>query len=222
MADTVRYYLPCSGAADHTPGVHANWNNWWNNTWRYKAVTSKISSAQTIKDNGIFGSSGTETICGAQYITVAQSAHEWTTNDSIKAQLFGRLGTNCTGAYFHVIIRVMDDDCSESRGVLYDGDFPTAIASGWPGTNRAMLAGGGHVHVQNAVSMSANDHIVIEVGAKMTSTAQYAGIYWYIGDDQDSDYPEDETTTTQTDDVWVEFTMEAASGVDVPLTGVCG
>jgi len=212
MADVVRYYLPSSGAALHASAPDASWSNWWNNTWRYAAVTSKISSALTQKQAGLMVGAGTELICGAIWVTPAQTAHAWTTDDTIKAQLFGRFN-NCTSGYLHAVIRVMNADCSSEVGVLWEGDLPTALTGTYPGTNRSLAAGGAHVHVQNAFSMAAGNHIVIEVGANVTGTGIYQACDFYCGDDQDSDYPENETTTTQTDDVWVEFTMETATTI---------
>jgi len=217
MADIVRYYLPSSGAAAHTPDWDASFASYYNNAYKYAAVTTKIVSTQTEKEGAIL-QIGTETVAGVMWVSPAQSAHEWTTNDAIEAQLYGRYNANVTSASLYAVFRVMNADCSSNRGILWEGTLPTPLTGNWRGNSRALTAGGGHVHVQNAVSMQGGDHIVIEVGFTITGTAQYAGCIILTGDDQDSDFPVNETTTTYTDDVWVEFTMEAASGVDVTPT----
>ena len=218
MATTIRYYMPCSGTPAHTPSRDSSWNGTWDDGQLYAAVTTKISSTLTEKNCGILGASGTETNVGCRWVSAAvASAHDWTTADSVKMQVFGRYNANVTSAYFHAIIRVMNADCSSEVGVIWEGDLPTALTNGWPGRNTALNAGGGHVHAQNSFSMEVGNHIVIELGAKVTGTAQYAGISFYIGDDQDSDYPENETTTTQTDDTWVEITMEESAATNVVM-----
>lgn len=211
MADVVRYYLPSSGAAAHNPAWSGAWTA--HEAFQYAAVTSKSSSAHAARVAPNYPADTQQTVGAIQYVTAAVAAdHEWTTADAIELQGLCDKSDNCTTAYLYLIVRVFNADCSSVVGTLFAGAGPTSCNAAWPGQNRALVAGGGHVHVQNAVSMSAGDHVVIEIGFDEISTVAWNGCSFEAGDDQASDYPVNETDAGQDHDPWIEFTMEEAGG----------
>lgn len=208
MAD-LTFYFPSTGSAAHSPAISGTWLHSEGAT-RLPLVTSPSSSARANRKASVWAV-GTQTNLAQQYVSAAQDAHEWSTNDTIEMQFSCMREANCSSAYMYLIVRVFNADCSSVRGTLYDGVAPTNLSNS-QFTNRAMAAGGGHVHVQNAVSMSANDHIVIEIGFTATASSAWAGATYKVGDNEAADLPVDETTDTwDSYNPWIAFTFYVAT-----------
>lgn len=208
----LKFFIPSTGAGDHTPAVAAGWTG-ASGMINRKLVTTKISSAQSTITTST-GTTGSEVKCCIyQGVSEAQTAREWTTADKVRMQILMNKGSGLTTGYLHVIIRVVSADGSTVRGTLYDGSGPTDGA-GYPLTNRALAAGGGWVNIQNSVSQQANDHIVVEFGAKQYNTSPWDGCAFKVKDNHDADLPENETTQSvdeSTDhDPFIEFDQAAA------------
>ena len=208
MAD-IKVYFPSTGAAEHSPAVSACWL-YDEGAAKLAAVTTKIASARANKKASVHAIA-TQRNLAQQYVLAAQSPHEWTIADEIELQtLCYRPSSTTSSGYVYLSVRVFNADCSSVIGTLFEGEAPTNVDA-TDFTNRALIAGGGHVHVQNAVSMLAGHHIVIELGFNATCTVAWGGCSLYVGDDKASDLPVNETTTGNYDP-WLAFTYGAAGG----------
>jgi hypothetical protein len=139
-----------------------------------------------------------------QYISHALAAQ--TISGTFKMQMATREDNSARDLRAQIVIRVVSADGLTVRGVLYAGDtsgltsefntsqqsrkFPQAAVS--PGTLSSVAALDG-------------DRLVIEVGAR-THAASPVGVAdsWRVGDNQTTDLPEDETTTSF-NNPWIEF-----------------
>ena len=222
MATVIRFYMPSTGASAVDPAYSASWGDAdpAANDGRLAAVTARIDSAMGWID-GYFAGAETAKLGFRQYVTAAQAAHDWTTADSIKFQALGLKESGISG-HGHFIIRVVSSDGSTFRGTLYEGDGLNDFHTVFPGRNYSIGGAGASVQVQNAVSMQADDRLVIEIGYNGTATAA-SNVYFRIGDDSATELPENETDTDDTKTPWIQFTLEEpVTDLMLPLTGVSG
>jgi hypothetical protein len=211
MAD-LKFYFPSTGAAAVSPAYSASWTTGPNG--RLAAVVTKINSADLLVScASSWGSTPyVEKKMGErQFVTDAQSAHEWTIGDTIKFQIQKDLDTLDLTGKPYVIIRVVSNDGGTFRsGILYEGDMATNITASRQ--NKSLGAAGAAVNVQNSCSMQANDRIVIEIGYRGTAASDWQSAYAYIGDlNARTDLPENDTDTGTDHNAWVAFTYGAAA-----------
>ena len=196
-----KFYLPSAGAAAVNPAwaypaVWGDYNSGWT---RLAAPTTKVNSAFAYASAASTGYP-THILCGiAQYTTASLAAHEWTTSDTICLQIRTEKQYE-TWSHLYLLLRVVDSAGTTFRGTLYSGAGPTDFVGSDPMANRGLKAGGGFVTVQNAVSMQANDRLVIEIGWDHLCNVGHASdtSYLRIGDlSANSDLGQNETDTTE-------------------------
>lgn len=180
--------------------------------FRAPAGTSKTSTASATKN---FPTVNTSKLCSAQHTSGQFGAYSWTTSDTIKHQHVGWSNEGGSGCLISLSVRVVSADGGTVRGILYEGNGPTALLA--PGSyynNRSIGLAGAAVSVQNNVSMQEGDRLVIETGIYYGSDIQSATTYL---DDNASDLPENETATSNLNP-WVEFspTLSAYSPASAP------
>ena len=205
MAYDLKFYLPSSGAPDHSfvwsyPGT---WTDYASG-YQYKAPDAKISSTFAYRSFSDTTATLVKMGC-ASWLTPSQSAHEWVLGDSFRIQVECEAGGNFTTCKLYAIIRVVSENGVTFRGTLFNGvgntDFNQSDT-----VNRTIYG-----NIQNAVSMLATDRITIELGyqATMPNTTQRDG-YLRLGcGTSTGDLPEDETELTDLNP-WLGFTYGGA------------
>ena len=183
-----KFYLASSGTPAATVAASAYWTHDAGALLLAPCSKTKTSTAINYNTHETGASSWVQR--HAQFVSSEQlAAYDFTAADTIKFQI----SPFAVGVlYIALSVRVVSANGGTVRGILYEGTGPTAIdTSGF--VNRSIGAAGAHVHVQNSVSMSGGDRIVIEVGALFPVAESH--LYPYIGDDNASDLPENETGT---------------------------
>lgn len=130
---------------------------------------------------------------------------------TLKGQGFGITGNASQDLRSQVIARVVSNDGSTVRGVLYAGDLATLTgdpSSEWTtGFVNRMFPRGGAASL-SSVTAQDGDRIVIEMGARKHAAAS-SSAQMYIGSILATDLPEDETDTGwNTKAGWFEFSQD--------------
>lgn len=202
-----RFYLPSTGAAAVSPAFTLSGFSWTDTTQadRIAAVTTKINSAITDKVcNGTGGTNIDQLF--RQYVSAPIQAQ--TISGTVKGQIRALEELTSNDARAQIVIYVVSNDGSTLRGVLYGGDTATLSSefSNAGRVNRKFPRGG--AQSLSSVACSANDRIVMEIGARRSGTSVHQ-VYLVFGDTTTgADLPEDETTTTATTIPWIEFSAD--------------
>ena len=197
-----RFYLPSSGAAAVSPAYGA-WT-FTDEAQRLAMATTKISTSMSaIGVTGSFDATGTHRLW-RQYVSAPIGAQ--TVSGTVKMQ------ARCNNGgvdldYDHIRLRiiVVSNDGATVRGTLLAlGNYgPANEFTDTPtSTNRTGADG----DALSSVSASANDRIVVEIGAYCGGAggADEGAIQCIFGDDSGTDLPENESTTAA-NNPWVEF-----------------
>ena len=135
-----------------------------------------------------------------------------TISGTFKGQFFANETSLAYNLRAQVLVRVVSNDGSVERGVLYAGDLETL--TGDPAnefaqsafTNRKFPRGG--AAALSSVAVQDGDRLVVELGARKHSTTTIA-VYLRLATDQATEAPEDETTTDYAaNSTWVEFSQD--------------
>ena len=211
-----KFWFPNSGSAPmDTIAWSAYWDHVDNSHLHLPLLLAKSSVAHGYFSSGTYNYNP---FGGMQFISPQMAAYSWTTADEIKLQC-GLFGDTNSITYLSAAIRVVSGDGATVRGTLWQGHSISA-ANG----NRSLGGSGAHVHVAGSVAQQAGDRIVVELGVEWVASTG-TGTYTITGDDNASDYPEDDTDTSWTKNPWVEFSPTIADysgGTNVALTGVSG
>lgn len=205
-----RYYLPSTGAAAVNPGFDAGWE-YVGSVARRKCVTTKISSSMTTFTQTETSSTANEDMLVSQYVSDPIGAQ--TITGTVKGQILAKESGSSGDQRAQLLIKVVSNDGSTVTGTLLamdttalSNEFPTSTSTnrkfpkGWSGAGTSL----------SSVTSNNNDRIVIEIGARKGDTSSTNFITTLtFGDDNGSDLPEDETTTT-TNNPWIEFSMTIA------------
>ena len=198
-----RFYLPSTGAAAVSPAFTLSGFSWTDTTQadRIAAVTTKINSAITDKICNGTGGVGIDQLF-RQYVSAPIQAQ--TISGTVKGQIRALQEVTSNDARAQIVIYVVSNDGSALRGVLYGGDTG-ALSSEFVTTGRAnrKFPRGGAQAVSSVVC-SANDRIVMEIGARRSGSSA-TQVYLVFGD-TGTDLPEDETTTSGC--AWIEFSAD--------------
>jgi hypothetical protein len=219
-----RYYFPSSGAAAVSPAISAEWDI-QTGVDRLALVTTRISSAMADKTTAKGASNQTgQDVIWRQYVSDPIGAQ--TISGTVKGQIRARENASAANYRMQVLVSVVSGDGATLRGVAYAGDpesITTSPTSEFPlssvaniGTSRQAPRGASQTLTD--VTASSGDRIVIEVGYRINATVTTAstgtGIF---GDNNASDLPEDETTTTALNP-WIEFSNTIAPVSTGPIT----
>lgn len=191
-----RFYIESAGTPDFdTLAFSAYWDSVTGTHFHYPSSTTKTGSANAAR--AVAWSTGK--VAGIQLISEQRGAYNFTTSDTIKFQLRCNSDSG-TGVYMAASIRVVSSDGGTVRGILYEGAGPTVIPSA-SNSNRSLGSAGAAVAIQNNVSMSNGDRIIVEIGHSASSAT---GSVFFAGSDSANDLPEDETSTDAYNG-WYEF-----------------
>lgn len=198
------------------PAVEPSYSTIWTDTThvfgRRRLGWSKTSTADGGMNNNGFDpvSSGDTSLIG-QFVSTAPGAHEWTTSDTFDFAIRCIEDNAANNDYLYLVIRVVNSS-GVQVGVLYSGQVnATEISS-----SDYICRHADSVAIQNSVSMSASDLIVVEVGIQALSTsAGYAVIR--ICDAHASDLPLNDTENGALNS-WIGFTYGGAVAPTVTTT----
>jgi len=200
-----RFYLPSSGS----PAVSVTKSSYWDGTQQsgqaddyasHATSTSKISSAMTtITENGNTDNTNTNYIYG-QWVS-APIASQTISAQTLKVQVRALEESTRANQYLAISVRVVSNDGTSVRGTILEARDGTELATSL--TNR------GHSATTTQVVASANDRIVIEIGAGGDPDNSGSGANSHdsdmsFGDDSGTDLAENDTTTDAYNP-WVEF-----------------
>lgn len=154
---------------------------------------------------------GAQYILNRQYVTGPLNAG--TLSGTIKGQVRG--GDGSPQATLAVSIRVVSNDGTVERGTALapvgsagTTQPPRFAGLGIPSQslNRRMRDGSDNTDIAlNTISVQSGDRLVIEIGARETTTLAVSGVIVY-GDNNATDLPEAEDNTTTTPlNPWIEF-----------------
>jgi len=202
-----RLYLPSSGAAAIAPAFDAAWER-SDNAVKFAAVTTKIGSTMTTS-GGIFCqfNSTTYDVAAGQYVYGPIGAQTITGN--VVGQIRFTENTASLDASAQMVIRVIAPDATTVRGTLLaasaaglSSEFATSL------TNRTFPLGGSTA--MSSVVSSDGDYIVIEFGYRKREANNFLrNCQFSYGDDNGTDLPSDQTTTTA-NNPWIEFSNTIA------------
>lgn len=203
-----RYYLPSSGAADVTPSFDGGWFN-TASADVLKCVTTKISSAMSNKNVSETTSTANQDWAMRMYVSDPIGAQ--TITGTVKGQIRALESGSSGDQRAQMLVKVVSNDGSTSRGTLLAFDT-SALSNEFPTsgvTNRKFPKGSSGATLSSVTAQN-NDRIVIELGFRKgdTSSTNFASTLVF-GDNNASDLPEDETTTTA-NNPWIEFSMSFA------------
>lgn len=210
MAD-LKFYFSDNSNSDISPTDDATWDGTNGKFW-----VAPSEKANTSQYNRVCGDnrSGTHYNLIASSITASiATGRNWTTADTIKMVFEGKLHHDLTSGGFYVVIKIVSSDGLTERGILYEGEFPTALTADDVVLRRTIGGGTDAVNVQNAVTAQNNDRIVIELGGKVVNPGGtgYIGVTAYYGDENaKSDLAYTEGSASY-GNPWIEFTYGAAS-----------
>lgn len=189
-----RFYLPSTGTAEISPAFTASWNL---TTSADQIRCSTIKQATTMTSKTTANGSSIQNILNRQYVSDPIAGQ--TISGTVKGQIRGNESKNSMNGFCSIIIRVVSNDGSTDRGT------PLAITTG--GTEYSTSLTNRNTPVSTAltsVNAQNGDRIVIEIGARQTATSNNQNVTQSFGDNNATDLPEDETTTTA-NNPWVEF-----------------
>src|SRR5439155_17441528 len=142
--------------------------------------------------------------CIAQYVSPPLAAQ--TSSGTAKCYMQCQERQVADDARSQIVLRVVSNDGSVVRGVLYAGDTG-ALSHEWATTytNRQYPPSG--PMTLSSVVASAGDRLVVELGFRShAGVTNNDAMRLVFGDLLSSaDLPEDESTTAQTFDPWIEF-----------------
>jgi hypothetical protein len=207
-----RLYLPSTGAAAVSPAFDSGWEHATATADRIAAVTTRISSSMTSKTATKSTSSVADTDgIARQYVSDPLAAQ--TITGTLKGQVRAMESATSANMRSQIVVRVVSNDGSTERGVLYPGDLHThgANANANPtnefGTSLAnrRFPRSGFANTLTSVTTEDGDRLVIEIGFRhhLASSTATVGTFSF-GDNSGTDLPENDTTTTA-NNPWVEF-----------------
>jgi hypothetical protein len=209
-----RFYLPSSGAAPVSPAYGSQWEDTTNAGSRLQAVTTRINSAfATINVLETGGSNvNHRDLLGRQYVTDAIAAQ--TLSGTANGFVIGSENNAAANFLSNVVIRLVSNDGTTERAVLYAGsaattnigEWSTSLASrGFPATAETATA------PITSTSSTAGDRIVLEFGvrAENTSTTNYQANFRF-GDNSATDISAAGSATDN--NTWFEFSMNITFG----------
>jgi hypothetical protein len=201
MADLTLYFTS-TGSAPHDCAYDAAWEN-TAYAAHFPATDTKGSTAMAARTP--YRLSGQTLGCGGQWVSPAQSAREWTTNDTFDfVMLFRDQNAPTTTSYAYLVINIFNAAGDTLVGNLYSGIInATAMVTSF--TSRHATG----VSVQNAVSCPEGGHIVVEVGMSAVYAASFAtGIV--VGEGTSTALLLNDTQTNTDLYSWIAFTYGEA------------
>ena len=194
-----RFYLPETGVPSVSPG----YDSWTRDTHmadppRVTAVTTKIGSTMTATaQNYTVGEDSLESQIKRQYVSkplAAQTiaAQNW------KTQIISRSASESTNMYGAISIRSWYGSTFQTlQAIKVDS---TLLNPGAAAYRNYMMSG-----TTSAVTVASGDRLIIEIGASGDPASGWNhSVYFYFGDDNASDLPENETGTDLYNP-WIEF-----------------
>ena len=221
-----RWYLPSTATPDVSPAFDAEWDVTDAVTvGDYRGQMVRTPSGSPVVEQRITKPTSNvlnQDAIAKQFVSEALAAQ--TISGTVKGQIRTQHTSASANDRAQIIVRVVSNDGSTVRGVLYAGDPETLSGSptsefSTSNVNRRFPRG-----TEGALSplaISAGDRLVVEVGVRWhtTSTSTY-GSELHFYDDAVSDLPENETEGAALNP-WVEFSgtiAEQGSATEHPLT----
>lgn len=191
-----RFYLPSTSAAPPISPVGSGWDTTADGFVRRKMDTVKTSTAMTTHSHT--DADDTDNNCWfRQYISHRVLAAQTIDIQTIKFQLRGRNPTSLNDQHLAWGLRVIGPDLTERGTILATGRDDIQLAEGTI-TNRSFP------RTSSAVTALRGDYLVLEVGVGGNPAAGGHDTDLSFGDDNASDLPEDNSTTTALNP-WMEF-----------------
>jgi hypothetical protein len=200
-----------------SPAFDAGWESTANGD-RIQAVTTRISSTMTTKNNADATATALRDVLARQYIAGPFGAFSYATSQTVKGQVRTQEGGTSNDLRTQLIIRVFAANGSTDLGKILDYDASTEAsnpANEWSAslTNR-QCPRAGVVSLAANISAPNGHYLAFEIGyrkhaAQATGTANMS-----FGDDSGTDLPADETTTTA-NNPWIELSGTLGAAVTV-------
>jgi len=220
MADTTRFYLT-SNTPSYQPGTTSNVSAWSQAPSPLSSVTFEITftkgaAGTTTTPTAQTSSSSTyDALVGVWVSNKLDTAVSFLTSDTVQWNI-GATAVVTTSNKWRVKIWVSTGDSDTNRGTLLDGTGATNIATTFSGVQD-------NTQTLSAVSASAGDHIVVEIGYRDTNATTVSNntvlYYGQTGTDLTSPGDTDNTHTP-----WIEFvttnTLAASSASVSPSASV--
>jgi len=207
----VRFYLPSTATPSISPAFDAGWNV-TAGADRRAMVTTKSNSALTVK-NSTVNTMVPIQVLSRQYISDPIPAQ--TISGMVKSYIRAREMSMTLDACAQMIIKVVSNDGSTTRGILLDfsnASLASEFTSGAISIN-AQFPRNNSTNILNPVVAQANDRIIVEFGAKSFYNNELLNINSsfvlnYGDPSATGDLPEDESTSTALC-AWIEFSSLA-------------
>jgi hypothetical protein len=202
-----RFYLPSTGAAPVNPAFNTSWDE-SGSADRLKCVVTKINSAMT--DKTVAKGTGATRALVRQYVSdpiAAQTIAAGTVKGQVRCL---ESAANDNLDLVPLLIRVCSNDGSTFRSpaIIALGDYAAALEFATTLTNRKIADG----DTTSSVDAQDGDRIVIEIGEKNSGTGSSVSGTFSFGDNDTTDLAED-TTTTTTNNPWIELSSNIVFGV---------
>lgn len=194
-----RFYLPPAGSVPISPAVSSNWESSWQLSRYPCSPTKSNTSFSNVEGYDTPGSTPFD-ICRLQFISAPLSAQ--TITGTVKGQIRVYEGGDDDDCCRAVVIRVLSNDGATVRGTLL-AHFPSSLESEWvlSATNRYFPPSTS----VDSVDAQDGDRLVIEIGSRRFA-ANFGYHRYRMGDNNASDLPEDETSTSDYNP-WIEFSQ---------------
>jgi hypothetical protein len=197
-----RFYLPSTGTAVISPAYAAGWVD-TSAADNIRCVTQRTNTTMNDEQTGNINTQ--ILVLNRQYVSDPIAAQNIT--GTVKGQLLGMESAANQDMVSAIGVRVVSNDGSTVRGTLLSITYPV-LAGNEYGTSHANR----YTPVSTAVSSVTaqnGDRIVIEIGCYRYAAGNPPGrCTQRFGDDGATDLPEDQTTTTDTYNPWVEFSAD--------------
>ena len=201
-----RFYLPTAGTSPlSSQAIDSTWEGSVSTFFRAPAPTVKTSSAAR-NDAARFLSTSTQQNCWGQWISAPlAAAFSFTTSHTYSAVVRGIEGDLACDAHIAIVIRVVSADGATVRGTIASlMATSTELDVTWATRIKAATA-------LTAVSASAGDRIVIEIGSHGVTPSTAYDVTWRFGDGAAADFALTEGLTSA-DNPWVELSPTLTFG----------
>jgi hypothetical protein len=182
--------------------------------YRGELADQKRGSAIAQHNSGVGGgetytATAGQDILVTQYVSPPLAAQ--TISGTFKCYMMCRTDGGAQDIRSQIILRIVSNDGSVVRGVLYAGDTVTSGAnppSEWVSTTTTQAfprIGLLPASLAAIGAITEGDRLVVEIGVRTHGGCTGADIRWIMGDDQTVDLAENETNTGTNFNPWIEF-----------------
>lgn len=201
-----RFYLCAYGTVEGLATGYPTFDAGWLITSDAKRISCTTLKRNTVMTTEVSPSVGTSSYLFRQYISDPLSS-DYTFPGNIRGQILGAC-PSASKAKPALVAKVVSGDGTTIKGYLLPYTYEAAKSAEFSTT----LANRYNPIAQNIVSITASkgDRVVLEVGYYSGNPSAKSASMRF-GDNGSTDLPEDNTTTDQTMNPWIEF------GRDIPI-----